>query len=334
MNSAISYPHARYQHISRPFPQCCLVGPRSRPSAHEAHRSQRKSRVLRYVSTKATRPSCPSRTRCWPALRATAALVPKGCPSCRPRPLPPSPAGPFAEVAVRIARALRRRLNPHGELTAIALDAYPCFGHPAVTLCPDRPQPVGAGACSMGDAGLQGRGDAAPRRLMTVSFYRGERVTIVAATSGDTAARPSRLSAARSGSTPSWLFPQGPSPTRAADDATETDPNVPRSAYRGHVRNTTTASACEALITGCPASRFAIGCSCAAVNAINGGASSPSSPLLFSRRAAALGSPHRSGRLGAHRQLRRRIRSYCPGPGPAGERLVIATTRERHAPPP
>ena len=70
----------------------------------------------------------------------------------------------------------------------MAHDAYATFGHPAVTpLVQIDRNTLDSGAVSRPDARLQGRGDAAARALMDyVLAKRGQRATIVGATSGDT----------------------------------------------------------------------------------------------------------------------------------------------------
>ena len=136
----------------------------------------------------ARRPSSPSRMPCWPGSRATA-----GC-TCR---RPGRRSRPRRSRALRASRsptsrgpagAVHRRRDPRAELIALARDAYARFGHPAVTPLVQLDRSLWALELFHGptlafkDVAMQ----LLARLMDRVLAARGDRVTIVGATSGDT----------------------------------------------------------------------------------------------------------------------------------------------------
>ena len=114
--------------------------------------------------------------------------MPKSWPRLAPEEIAAFAGKPFAEVAVALLEPFAGDSIPRAELVAMARDAYARFGHPAVTplVQIDRSLWVlelfHGPTLAFKDVAMQ----LLARLMDRVLAQRGERVTIVAATSGDT----------------------------------------------------------------------------------------------------------------------------------------------------
>ena len=152
---------------------------------------------------------------------------------------------PYAEVAHDVIAPFVGGEIAEADLRRMCAEAYARIPPPGNRAArPDRPGRVGPRAVPRADARLQGRGDAVarapdgprPRR-------RGERATIVGATSGDTGGAAIEAFAGRESIDIFVLFPGGPrlaGPAAADDDGAEA--NVQAIAIEGHVRR------CQAMV--------------------------------------------------------------------------------------
>ena len=199
---------------------------------------------------------------------------------------------PYAEVAVEVIRAVRRRARSR-EPTSRAWRARPmtAFRHPAVVpLDAARAEHVRARAVSRADARLQGPRDAAPGAAdgSCAASSGGERTTIVVATSGDTGGAAVEAFRGRDQVDVVVLFPHGRiSDVQRRMMTTATDDNVHAIAIEG------TFDDCQALVKACSTiMRSATASRLSGVNSINW-ARIVAQVVYYFVAAVALGAPHR-----------------------------------------
>ncbi|MGE0853358.1 MAG: threonine synthase [Hyphomicrobiaceae bacterium] len=144
---------------------------------------------MRYVSTRGEAPELAFEDALMAGLARDGGLyVPKAWPKLTPDAIGAFVGKPFADVAVALLEPFIGGSIPRGELTAIARDAYSRFGHPAVTPLVQIDRSLWALELFHGptlafkDVAMQ----LLARLMDRVLTVRGGRITIVAATSGDT----------------------------------------------------------------------------------------------------------------------------------------------------
>ncbi len=198
---------------------------------------------------------------------------------------------PFAEVATTVLEQFVGSSIPRGELLALARDAYVRFGHPAVTplVQIDRNLWVlelfHGPTLAFKDVAMQ----LVARLMDRVLTARGQRVTVVGATSGDTGGAAIEAFRGSKRVDAILLFPDGRvSDVQRRMMTTATEPNVHAVAIDG------TFDDCQALVKAMfndLAFRDRIGL--AGVNSINWARVAAQITYYFVA-AAALGAPHRS----------------------------------------
>ncbi len=197
---------------------------------------------------------------------------------------------PFHEVAVEVLKPFVDGEIPESELLAMAKDAYATFGHPAVTplvqIAPNTfvLELFHGPTLAFKDVAMQ----MLARLMDHVLARRGERATIVGATSGDTGG--AAIEAFRSSKRVDMviLYPEGRvSDVQRRMMTTPTEPNVHAVAIDG------TFDDCQALVKGMfNHHAFRDRVKLSGVNSINWGRIVAQVTYYFVA-AAALGSPHR-----------------------------------------
>ena len=246
---------------------------------------------MRYVSTRGEAPELSFEDALLAGLARDGGLyVPKTWPQISPETIAGFAGKPFADVAVALLEPFTGGAIPRAELIALARDAYARFGHPAVTplVQIDRSLWVlelfHGPTLAFKDVAMQ----LLARLMDRVLAARGERVTIVAATSGDTGGAAIEAFRGSSRVDAIVLFPQGRiSDVQRRMMTTAAEPNVHAVAVEG------TFDDCQALVKAMfndlPfRDRLRLG----AVNSINWGRVVAQVSYYFVA-AAALGSPHR-----------------------------------------
>jgi threonine synthase len=246
---------------------------------------------LRYVSTRGEAPELSFEEALLAGLARDGGLyVPKSWPQIAPETIADFAGKPFADVAVALLEPFAGGAIPRAELIALARDAYARFGHPAVTplVQIDRSLWVlelfHGPTLAFKDVAMQ----LLARLMDRVLAARGERVTIVAATSGDTGGAAFDAFRGSSRVEAIVLFPQGRiSDVQRRMMTTAAEPNVHAVAVEG------TFDDCQALVKAMfndlP---FRDRMRLAAVNSINWGRVVAQVSYYFVA-AAALGSPTR-----------------------------------------
>ena len=254
-------------------------------------RCQRKPHPLRYVSTRGEAPELSFEDALLAGLARDGGLyVPKTWPQISPETIAGFAGKPFADVAVALLEPFTGGSIPRAELIALARDAYARFGHPAVTPLVQLDRSLWVLELFHGptlafkDVAMQ----LLARLMDRVLAARGDRVTIVAATSGDTGGAAIEAFRGSSRVDAIVLFPQGRiSDVQRRMMTTAAEPNVHAVAVEG------TFDDCQALVKAMfndlP---FRDRLRLAAVNSINWGRVVAQVSYYFVA-AAALGSPHR-----------------------------------------
>jgi threonine synthase len=247
---------------------------------------------VRYISTRGEAPELTFEDALLAGLARDGGLyVPKTWPRLGPATIAGLAGRPFAEMAVAVLEPFAGDTIPRAELAAMARDAYARFGHPAVTplVQIDRSLWVlelfHGPTLAFKDIAMQ----LLARLMDRVLASRGERVTIVAATSGDTggAAIEAFRGSARVDAV--VLFPKGRiSDVQRRMMTTAREENVHAVAIEG------TFDDCQDLVKAMFNDlAFRDRLRLAAVNSINWGRVIAQASYYFAA-AAALGSPHRS----------------------------------------
>jgi threonine synthase len=247
---------------------------------------------VRYISTRGEAPELSFEDALLAGLARDGGLyVPKTWPRLEPATIAGFAGRPFAETAVAVLEPFAGDTIPRAELTAMARDAYARFGHPAVTplVQIDRSLWVlelfHGPTLAFKDIAMQ----LLARLMDRVLASRGERVTIVAATSGDTggAAIEAFRGSARVDAV--VLFPKGRiSDVQRRMMTTASEENVHAVAIEG------TFDDCQDLVKAMFNDHaFRDRLRLAAVNSINWGRVIAQASYYFAA-AAALGSPHRA----------------------------------------
>ena len=246
---------------------------------------------MRYVSTRGQAPELTFEGALLAGLARDGGLyVPKTWPHVPPAAIAGFAGKPYAEVAVDLLEPFAGGALARPELMAMARNAYARFGHPAVTplVQIDRNLWVlelfHGPTLAFKDVAMQ----LLARLLDRVLAARGERATIVAATSGDTGGAAIEAFRGTARVDAVMLFPLGRiSDVQRRMMTTATEPNVHAVAIDG------TFDDCQALVKAMfndLAFRDRLGL--AAVNSINWGRIVAQISYFFVA-AAALGSPHR-----------------------------------------
>jgi threonine synthase len=217
--------------------------------------------------------------------------VPETWPSIAPDEIAGFAGKPFAEVAASVLERFAGGAIPRGDLLALARDAYARFGHPAVTplVQIDRSLWVlelfHGPTLAFKDVAMQ----LVARLMDRVLAARGQRVTVVGATSGDTGGAAIEAFRGSKRVEAIVLFPHGRvSDVQRRMMTTATEPNVHAVAVEG------TFDDCQALVKGLfndLGFRDRVGL--AGVNSINWARVAAQVTYYFVA-AAALGGPHRS----------------------------------------
>ena len=236
---------------------------------------------------------------------------------------------PYAEVAVEVIRPFTGDQIAVSDLSRIAREAYGTFRHPAVA--PVSQFDVNTFLLELFHGPTLAFKDLAMQflaRLMDHALeQRGERVTIVVATSGDTGGAAVEAFRGRNRIDLVVLFPDGRvSDVQRRMMTTADDANIHAVAVEG------TFDDCQALVKGMfNHHAFADHVRLAGVNSINW-ARIVAQAVYYFTAAVALGAPHRKMRLhGADRQFRRHFRRPCRAPhGPAGRSAGDRDQRQRH----
>jgi len=280
---------------------------------------------VRYISTRGEAPELSFEDTLLAGLARDGGLyVPRTWPRLDPAAIAGFAGKPFAEVAVAVLELFAGDSIPRTELLAMARDAYARFGHPAVTplVQIDRSLWVlelfHGPTLAFKDVAMQ----LLARLMDRVLASRGERVTIVAATSGDTGGAAIEAFRGSKRADAIVLFPHRRiSDVQRRMMTTATEENVHAVAIEG------TFDDCQDLVKAMFGDlafrdRLALG----AVNSINWGRVI-AQVSYYLVAAAALGSPHRSvlfsvptGNFGDA------FAGYCAkAMGVPMERLAIAT---------
>lgn len=280
---------------------------------------------LRYISTRGEAPELSFEDALLAGLARDGGLyVAKTWPQVAPETISAFAGRPFHEVAVALLEPYMGGSIPRAELMAIARDAYARFGHPAVTplVQIDRSLWVlelfHGPTLAFKDVAMQ----LLARLMDRVLAARGARVTIVAATSGDTGGAAIEAFRGSQRIDAVVLFPQGRiSDVQRRMMTTASEPNVHAVAIEG------TFDDCQALVKAMFGDLpFRDRLQLAAVNSINWGRIIAQLTYYFAA-AAALGGPQRpvqfavpTGNFGDV------FAGYCAkAMGLPAERLVIAT---------
>jgi threonine synthase len=280
---------------------------------------------LRYISTRGEAPELSFEDALLAGLARDGGLyMPAAWPRLAPDAIAAFAGKPFAEIAVALLQPFAGGAIPHGELVAMAREAYARFGHPAVTplVQIDRSLWVlelfHGPTLAFKDVAMQ----LLSRLMDRVLAARGQRLTIVAATSGDTGGAAVEAFRGSARVDAIVLFPQGRiSDVQRRMMTTPPESNVHAIAVEG------TFDDCQALVKAMFADlpfrdRLQLG----AVNSINWGRIVAQLTYYFAA-ATALGGPARSvcfsvptGNFGDI------FAGYAAkAMGLAAERLVIAT---------
>ena len=285
---------------------------------------------LRYVSTRGEAPELSFEDALLAGLARDGGLyVPKTWPKLSHEAIAAFAGKPFAEVAASLLEPYLGGCIPRGELITLARDAYARFGHPAVTplVQIDRSLWVlelfHGPTLAFKDVAMQ----LLARLMERVLAARGERLTIVAATSGDTGGAAIEAFRGSSRVDAVVLFPQGRiSDVQRRMMTTAPEPNVHAVAIEG------TFDDCQALVKAmfndlAFRDRLQLG----AINSINWGRIIAQLTYYFVA-GAALGSPHRPMSFSVPTgQLRRRVRRLLrQGHGSARRAAGDRHQRERH----
>lgn len=247
---------------------------------------------MRYVSTRGEAPELSFEDALLAGLARDGGLyVPKVLPKLAPKVIAGFAGKPFAEVAVALLEPFVGGAIARGELMAIARDAYARFGHPAVTPLTQIDRSLWVLELFHGptlafkDVAMQ----LLARLMDRVLGGRGERVTIVAATSGDTGGAAIEAFRGSSRVDAVVLFPLGRvSEVQRRMMTTATEENVHAVAIEG------TFDDCQALVKAMFNDlAFRDRLRLAAVNSINWGRIIAQLTYYFVA-GAALGSPQRS----------------------------------------
>ncbi|HJU30100.1 MAG TPA: threonine synthase [Hyphomicrobiaceae bacterium] len=244
-----------------------------------------------YVSTRGEAPELSFEDALLAGLARDGGLyVPKAWPSVPPATIAGLAGQPFPEVAAGLLALFAADAIPRPELVAMARDAYARFGHPAVTPLVQLDRNLWVLELFHGptlafkDVAMQ----LLARLMDRVLAARGERVTIVAATSGDTGGAAIEAFRGSARVDVVVLFPKGRiSDVQRRMMTTAQEANVHAVAVEG------TFDDCQALVKAMfndLAFRDRVGL--AAVNSINWGRVVAQISYYFVA-AAALGSPHR-----------------------------------------
>ena len=255
--------------------------------------------------------------------------VPEVWPRLAPDEIAAFAGRPFAEVAAAVLELFAGDAIPCEELLALARDAYARFGHPAVTplVQIDRNLWVlelfHGPTLAFKDVAMQ----LVARLMDRVLAARGQRVTVVGATSGDTGGAAIEAFRGSQRVDAVVLFPNGRvSDVQRRMMTTATEANVHAVAIEG------TFDDCQALVKGMfndLAFRDRVGL--AGVNSINWARVAAQITYYFVA-AAALGAPHRPVSFAVpDRQLRRHLRRLCgqahgAADRAAGDRAPTTTT--------
>jgi threonine synthase len=260
--------------------------------ASQTRNASESPKSLRYVSTRGEAPELSFEDALLAGLARDGGLyVPKMWPKLRRETIAGFAGKPFAEIAVALLEPFVGGAIPRGELVALARDAYARFGHPAVTPLTQIDRSLWVLELFHGptlafkDVAMQ----LLARLMDRVLGARGERVTIVAATSGDTGGAAIEAFRGSSRVDAVVLFPLGRvSDVQRRMMTTATEPNVHALAIEG------TFDDCQALLKAMFNDlAFRDRMRLAAVNSINWGRIVAQLTYYFVA-AAALGSPHRS----------------------------------------
>jgi threonine synthase len=246
---------------------------------------------LRYVSTRGEAPELSFEDALLAGLARDGGLyVPEAWPQVSPEAIAAFAGKPFAEVAASLLEPYLGSCIPRAELIALARDSYARFGHPAVTplVQIDRSLWVlelfHGPTLAFKDVAMQ----LLARLMERVLAARGERVTIVAATSGDTGGAAIEAFRGSKRVDAIVLFPQGRiSDVQRRMMTTAPEPNVRAVAIEGNFDD------CQALVKAMFNDlAFRDRLRLAAVNSINWGRVVAQLTYYFVA-AAALGSPQR-----------------------------------------
>jgi len=246
---------------------------------------------LHYVSTRGQAPELSFEDALLAGLARDGGLyVPSAWPSLSGEIIAGLAGRPFAEVAVAVLEPYVGGAIPRGELVAMARDAYARFGHPAVTplVQIDRSLWVlelfHGPTLAFKDVAMQ----LLSRLIDRVLAKRGEHVTVVAATSGDTGGAAVEAFRGSARVDAIVLFPHGRiSEVQRRMMTTPEDGNVHALAIEG------TFDDCQALVKAMFSNLpFRDRMRLAAVNSINWGRIIAQLSYYFAA-AAALGSPSR-----------------------------------------
>jgi threonine synthase len=280
---------------------------------------------LRYISTRGEAPELSFEDALLAGLARDGGLyVPKSWPQLSPETIASFAGKPFPEVAVALVEPYVGGSIPRAELMAMARDAYARFGHPAVTplVQIDRSLWVlelfHGPTLAFKDVAMQ----LLARLMDRVLAARGQRVTIVAATSGDTGGAAIEAFRGSERIDAVVLFPLGRiSEVQRRMMTTAAEPNVHAVAVEG------TFDDCQALVKAMFGDLpFRDRLRLAAVNSINWGRIIAQLTYYFAA-AAALGSPQRSVQFAVPTgNFGDAFAGYCAkAMGLPAERVVIAT---------
>jgi threonine synthase len=246
---------------------------------------------LQYISTRGEAPELTFEDALLAGLARDGGLyVPKTWPQIAPETIAGFAGRPFPDVAVALLEPFAGGAIPRAELIGLARDAYARFGHPTVTPLVQIDRSLWALELFHGptlafkDVAMQ----LLARLMDRVLAARGERVTIVVATSGDTGGAAIEAFRGSSRVDAIVLYPQGRiSDVQRRMMTTANEPNVHAVAVEG------TFDDCQALVKAMfndlP---FRDRVRLSAVNSINWGRVVAQVSYYFVA-AAALGSPHR-----------------------------------------
>jgi threonine synthase len=246
---------------------------------------------VRYISTRGEAPELSFEDALLAGLARDGGLyVPKTWPRLEPSAIAAFAGKPFAETVVAVLEPFAGDSIPHADLMEMARAAYGRFGHPAVTplVQIDRSLWVlelfHGPTLAFKDVAMQ----LLARLMDQVLARRGERVTIVAATSGDTGGAAIEAFRGSKRANAIVLFPQGRiSDVQRRMMTTATEENVHALAIEG------TFDDCQDLVKAMFNDlAFRDRLRLAAVNSINWGRVIAQVSYYFAA-AAALGSPHR-----------------------------------------
>jgi threonine synthase len=246
---------------------------------------------LRYVSTRGEAPELGFEEALLTGLARDGGLyLPKAWPSLAPEAIASFAGQPFPEVAADVLRQFAGDAIPRSDLLAITRDAYARFGHPAVTplvqIGPNRwvLELFHGPTLAFKDLAMQ----VVARLMDRVLAARGDRVTVVGATSGDTGGAAIEAFRGSRRVDVVILFPNGRvSDVQRRMMTTATEPNVHAVAIEGNFDD------CQALVKALFNDlAFRDRVKLAGVNSINWARVAAQVTYYFVA-AAALGAPHR-----------------------------------------